>query len=143
MKPQTALITARWLIAAVLGVNLQCAAVFILFPEDYAPGFELSGVVGINVVRAMGILFTMWNIPYVFALIHPIRHRLSLIEACIMQTVGVVGESLLWLTLPPGHDLLAASTMRFIVFDGAGLLVLLIALWISRPSGVASPARTT
>ncbi len=139
MKPRSARLAARLLIAAVLAINLQCALAFIIWPENYAPGFEVSGVVGNAVVRAMGILFVMWNVPYAFALAHPIRHRLSLIEACIMQAVGVLGESLLWLTLPPGHVQLAASTLRFMMFDGLGLLALLIALWISRPSGFPPP----
>lgn len=142
MKPHTALNISRLLIAAVLGINLQCAIAFIFWPENYAPGFEVSGVVGNAVVRAMGILFVMWNVPYAFALAHPLRRSISLIEACIMQAVGVVGESLLWLTLPSGYAQLAASTLRFMVFDGLGLLALLIAFWISRSSALPAPAQT-
>ncbi|HPO59539.1 MAG TPA: hypothetical protein PLV53_11900, partial [Anaerolineaceae bacterium] len=57
----------------------------------------------------MGILFVMWNIPYLVALSDPARRRISLLEALAMQTVGVIGESLLLAGLPEGHTLLRAS----------------------------------
>jgi len=34
---------ARFLIAAVIGWNLQVAYVFLLYPERFVSGFELSG----------------------------------------------------------------------------------------------------
>ena len=57
------------------------------------------------------------------------------------EIVGLVGESLLLATLPAGHDVLAASVLRFVAFDGAGL-VLMGAAWACaiatarRPLGV-------
>jgi hypothetical protein len=121
---------ARLSIGLVTLLNLQCALVFILWPQSYAPGFELSGVSGAGMLRGMGILFVMWNVPYLVALWHPAHHRLSLYEAMTMQAVGVVGESLILFTLPVGHPILGASLARFIFFDGGGLILLLFSNWL-------------
>jgi hypothetical protein len=126
--------SARLLIGAVLLMNVQCAVLFIIAPADYAPGFELSGAVGEATVRGIGVLFLMWNVPYVIAALNPLKHRLSHYEAIAMQAIGVVGESWVLWRLPTGHPVAAASITRFIIFDGAGLLVLLMALWVLRPS---------
>jgi hypothetical protein len=74
----------------------------------------------------MGLLFLMWNVPYLFALYHPVKHFVSLIEAVVMQAVGVIGESALLLALPGEHPQIQASVERFIIFDGGGLVLLLI-----------------
>jgi len=123
---------ARTLIAIVTAWNLQAALVFILWPGRFAPGFELSGVPGMAAVRGTGILFVMWNVPYLVALWHPRKYRLALGLAVVMQLVGLVGESLLLLTLPEGHPPLRSSILRFILFDGSGMLLLLGAFWLVR-----------
>ncbi len=123
---------ARLLIWVVLFLNVQCALVFLLVPEAYAPGFEMSGAVGVGMVRGMGILFLMWNVPYAAAAIDPARRRFSLFEAVTMQAIGFVGESLLLATFPSGHVLIQATLTRFILFDGFGLLALLLAAWLIR-----------
>jgi len=46
--------------------------------------------------------------------------------------IGLVGESVILLTLPDGHTLLRASIMHFIAFDASGLVLLLGAFWVSR-----------
>ena len=114
-------------VGAVLLINLQCAIAFLLWPEQYAPAYELSGVVGAAMIRALGILFLMWNVPYAFAFAHPQRYATSLVEAILMQSIGLGGESLLLLGLPAGHPVLAASTLRFILFDAGGLILLILA----------------
>jgi hypothetical protein len=121
-------IVARVLIGLVTFFNLQCAFYFILRPADYAPGFELTGVPGGAVIQGMGVLFLMWNIPYLFALVNPLKFSVSLIEAVIMQAVGVFGETIILLALKGEHPLIKASVLRFILFDGAGLVLLSIAL---------------
>jgi hypothetical protein len=123
---------ARLLIALVMVWNLQAALVFILWPERYAPGFELSGVPGAAAVRGTGILFVMWNVPYLVALWHPRKYRLALGMALVMQLIGLVGESLILIVLPDGHALLGESITRFIIFDGSGLLLLAAAFWLIR-----------
>jgi hypothetical protein len=121
------------LIGLVLFFNLQCALVFWIWPGRYAPGFELNGAAGEAAVRGIGILFAMWNIPYLTALIHPVRHRTALVEAVIMQALGAVGETVLLLMLPGGHPILSASIQRFIVFDTGGLVCLLVAMaWVGQ-----------
>jgi hypothetical protein len=126
----TRLWVARFLIALVAAWNLQAALVFILWPERFAPGFELSGVPGTAAVRGTGILFLMWNVPYLVALWHPLKYRLALGLALAMQFIGLVGESLILVTLPQGHTLLRASIIRFINFDGSGFLLLASAFWL-------------
>jgi len=74
----------------------------------------------------------MWNIPYLVALVDPLKHRVSLIEAVLMQFIGVTGESVMLLLLPGEHPVLQQTVMRFIYFDGAGLIVLLAALILVR-----------
>ncbi len=114
------------------GWNLQAALVFILWPERFAPGFELNGVPGAAAVRGTGVLFVMWNVPYLVALWHPRKYCLVLGIVIVMQLVGLVGESFILLTLPDGHAALSASITRFISFDGGGLLLLLVAFWLAR-----------
>ena len=121
---------ARFLIAIVAGWNLQAALVFILWPERFLHGFELTGVPGVAAVRGTGILFLMWNVPYLVALWNPRKYRLALGIAIVMQFVGLAGESLILFTLPDGHALLSAFITRFVTFDGSGLALLLIAFWI-------------
>ena len=82
---------------------------------------------GDAVIRGFGVLFLMWTIPYLVAAFHPQRHFTSLVEAVIMQAIGVTGESLILLLLPKEHITLTASVTRFIYFDAAGLIILLVA----------------
>ena len=123
-KPDLLLWAARLLIAVVAGWNLQCALVFLLNPGRFAPGFELAGIPGEAAVRGTAVLFVMWNVPYLVALWHPRRQRVSLGEALAMQAIGVLGESLILTWLPAGYTDLHTSIVRFILFDAAGLILL-------------------
>ncbi len=118
----------RLLIGVVTFWNLQAAVQFMFSPHKFAPGFELSGVPGESMIQGMGLLFLMWNVPYLVALIHPLKYLTSLVEAVIMQAVGVFGETFLLLSLKGSHDLIHESVRRFILFDSGGLILLLIAL---------------
>ena len=123
---------ARGLIGLVILWNLQAALVFLVWPERYAAAFELGGDTGAAALRGIGVLFLMWNVPYLVALWHPVRHRISLYEALAMQTIGLVGEAIIFLALPAIHIALKASVLRFIAFDGLGLVLLAIAIWTTR-----------
>jgi hypothetical protein len=123
---------ARLLIAVVVAWNLECALVFLLDPGLFSPGFELTGIPGEVAIRGFAVLFIMWNIPYLVALWHPLRHRLSLWEAFAMQTFGVIGENLILFSIPVEHFLLRGSILRFIIFDAAGILCLIGALALSK-----------
>jgi hypothetical protein len=131
MSKTSRLWIARLLIGLVTAWNLQAALIFILWPEQYAPGFELAGVPGAAAVRGTGILFLMWNVPYLLALWHPHKYRLVLRLALAMQLTGLVGESLMLATLPQGYTLLRASITRFIAFDASGLVLLVAGFWLS------------
>jgi len=128
---QPRLWAARALIAVVLAWNVQCAAAFLARPGAYAAGFELAGAAGEAMVRGMGVLFLMWNVPYALACWQPRRHRLSLWEAIAMQSIGLGGEITLRALLPAGHAALRATVGRFVGFDAAGLALLLLAAWVA------------
>jgi hypothetical protein len=123
---------ARGLIGLVILWNLGVAFVFLLQPEQYTGAYELGGQSGAAALRGIGLLFVMWNVPYMVALWHPVRHRISLYEALAMQTIGLVGEAVIYFSLPTIHMVLRTSILRFIAFDGLGLVLLVIAHWITR-----------
>lgn len=115
---------ARILIGAVLLVNLDCAVAFLRTPGDYVAGFGLSGTAGEGMLRALGLLFVMWNVPYAFACYHPVKFRTSLVEALIMQAIGLAGETWILYSADYQNPAITVSVQRFILFDGAGLLLL-------------------
>ncbi len=137
MKPDLRLWLVRLPIFIVTAWNLQAALTFIFNPAAYTAGFELSGVPGEVALRGMGVLFLMWNVPYLVALWHPLRYRLALALAFVMQGIGVIGERIILGGLPPGYPVLRSSLDRFIAFDIAGWMFLLAALVVielwSRP----------
>jgi hypothetical protein len=124
----------RGLIGVVILFNLQAALVFLLWPGNYTSAFELEGVIGEAMLSGLGVLFLMWNVPYAVAMWNPIRYRISLYEALAMQTIGLVGESMIYATLPQIHSLARGSIMRFIAFDALGLLLLIAAAILIRKS---------
>lgn len=119
---------AEWLsrlaVAAVFAVNLHCALSFVVAPERYMGGFELAGVPGTAAVRGLGIAFLMWNTTYPLVIWRPRRHLALFGVVLAQQAIGLVGESWLLATLQAGHGSLASSVMRFIAFDGAGLVLM-------------------
>ena len=123
---------SRLLIGTVLLINIQSALAFFFTPDRYAPFYELSGPVGAATIQGFGVLFLMWNVPYIFALTNPIKFRISLYQAVIMQTIGLVGESIILWQLPNEHSLLGQYILRFIIFDGGGLIFLMLAVIVTR-----------
>jgi len=126
---------ARLAVAAVLLSNLSAAVPYVLQPERYASAFELSGAAGAAMVRAIGILFLMWCTAYVPVIVNPDCHPTLFGVILAQQLIGLVGESWILASLPPGHAALSATGLRYIAFDGTGLalLVLAIALTWRRP----------
>ncbi len=137
-KSKSVVWISRILIAAVAVMNVQAAFQFMLTPQNYAYGFEMTGAAGEAMLRGMGLLFLMWNIPYMFAAYHPVRHFISVVEAVIMQFIGVTGETLILLGMPEGHPLIEASVKRFIIFDGSGLVFLAVAMLLVLSTRVRS-----
>jgi hypothetical protein len=115
---------ARLAVGVVFFFNVTCALAFIARPGLYAPGFECEGVAGQVIVRGFGILFLMWNATYPPVLLRPARERTLFGVIVAQQAIGLLGEMWMWLTLPPGHDALWRTGLRFILFDGVGLLAL-------------------
>ena len=124
---------ARIMIGLVTAWNLLAAVTFILWPASYVSAYELSGVPGETAVRGVGVLFLMWNVPYLVALWDPVRYRPALVLALTMQFIGLTGEIFILSNLSFDHVILRASILRFIAFDAAGLILLLIAYLLVRP----------
>jgi hypothetical protein len=122
---------SRAALLTVLIVNMTAAIPFVIRPADYAGAFELNGAPGEVAVRGFGILFLMWAVPFIPAILHPVKHRTAFVCVLAMQAIGLIGESLMLITLPAGHDMLRATGLRFIAFDGIGLVVLLIAYQVA------------
>ena len=125
---------ARLTLAAVFFFNVSCAAAFIGWPAAYAPSFEVTGTAGATLVRGTGILFLMWSVTYPLAIWNPRRYLRLFLLILVQQSIGVIGETWMLLTLPPGHEMLAASGLRFVAFDGGGLVAMGVAfvlLWLT------------
>jgi hypothetical protein len=86
----------------------------------------LEGEAGTVVIRSLGILFIMWNVPYAIAIYHPYRYPVALISALMMQLIGFIGETWIYFGI---HSLMntRSSILRFMIFDFAGLLLLSVA----------------
>ncbi len=69
---------ARVLIGIVTFWNLQASFLFIFSPSRFTQAYELSGMAGEAAIRGVGVLFLMWNIPYLFAVQNPLHYRLAL-----------------------------------------------------------------
>jgi len=122
----------RILIGVVLFLNLDAAISFMVSPSLFVGAFSLEGVPGEAAIVGTGILFLMWQVPYILATLNPIRHRVSVFEALVMQSVGFIGESLLWMKLPETYRILRSSILRFIIFDGVGVLLIIIAIVLTK-----------
>lgn len=123
---------ARVAVALVLASNLSAAIPYLLDPDRYAAAFELNGVAGAAMVRGLGVLFVMWSVAYLPLIAHPGRHSVLFGVILAQQVLGLAGESWILATLPQGHAALAASGMRFIAFDGAGLVLLVLAFVLAQ-----------
>jgi hypothetical protein len=130
---------ARGLIGLVILWNLQAAAVFLIWPERYIAGFELQGIASEAMLRGLGVLFVMWNVPYAVALWHPVRYRISLYESLAMQIIGLVGETAILLSVSSVYAMLRTSISRFILFDIGGLILLVVAAVITRVNNQDEP----
>jgi hypothetical protein len=121
---------ARLAVGIVFFFNITCALAFVAQPDRYAPSFEVDGAPGRAFVRGIGILFLMWNATYPPVLYRPDRHQTLFAVILVQQAIGVIGETWIWATLPPGHMALSTTGLRFIAFDGAGLVAMGVAFWL-------------
>ena len=123
---------ARLLVLAVFAVNVYCALTFILFPAQSVGAYELAGVSGTAAIQGIGVAFLMWNVTYPLVIINPAKYRTIFILVIIQQIVGLIGESYILYLVPEGHQVLVESITRFIIFDAAGLLLLVLAFLLAR-----------
>ena len=133
LSPKSHIWLARILIGTVSIINIQSALVFFTHPGRFAPMYQLTGVPGQAAIQGFALLFLMWNVPYLVAFLNPIKFRVSLYEAIIMQCIGLVGESLIFFSISIEYDLLRNSILRFIIFDGGALIALITAAWLIKP----------
>jgi hypothetical protein len=125
---------ARMALGLVLAANLSAAIPFVIDPAASAGAFELSGAPGAAMVRGIGILFLMWNVTYLPVIVDPLRQRTLFVIVLAQQVIGLAGEAWILASLSPAHAALAASGLRFVVFDSTGLVLLLaVFLWTRRP----------
>ena len=123
---------SRVLVALVFFINVQCALQFVIWPEAYTAAYQLEGAAAVAIVQSFGICFLMWNATYPPVIVRPYRYRMLFAVVIAQQLIGFVGESLLYASLSPELAQLGSSVMRFIVFDGAGLVLLVIAFLVTR-----------
>lgn len=117
---------ARIVIGLVFIINLQCCFSFIVFPESFVGAYELSGVSGVVALQGIAVAFLMWNATYPFAIAHPVKNRVVYLIVLIQQAIGLIGETLIYFSIGEGHAVLHESILRFILFDGAGLILMVI-----------------
>lgn len=133
---------ATWLARAAVGtvfvVNIWCALSFIFQPQVYSGNFEITGLPGEIAVQSFGILFLMWNATYPPVILRPNTYQPLFSIILVQQLIGLVGETWLFLNLPAGHPALCATGLRFIIFDGFGLLLMGLAYLYMRRSLPAS-----
>lgn len=128
-------IAARIAVALVFALNVQCALQFVLWPASFAGAYELSGVAGEAAVRGLGVAFLMWNATHPAVIASPRRFRSLYVVVIAQQTIGLIGESAILLSLPTGHEILAESIQRFIAFDATGLVIMVAAfVWLCADS---------
>jgi len=118
---------ARLAVLVVFVGNIDCAVRFLLFPESYAAGFELSGVAGAAAVQGLAVAFLMWNATYPLVIINPERYRVLFAVVLAQQLIGLIGESFILSSIGSDHTLLRESILRFIAFDAFGFIIMAIA----------------
>ena len=115
---------ARIAYTAVFVVNMLCALMFVFAPGDYAGAYELSGEVGSAAIQGLGVAFVMWNVTYPLFILNPKKYKVLGAVVLAQQIVGLIGELYIYAFLPAGHSLLASNIIRFVYFDGAGVVLL-------------------
>ncbi len=130
-------IIARILVFVVFAWNIICAVQFISTPDAYAASYQLTGVGAQAAVEGMGIVFLMWNVTYPLVILKPSKYRAMFIVVIIQQIIGLFGEVFVLSGLGSNAGVLMGSLLRFIRFDAAGLVLLIIAYALSAPRALA------
>ena len=123
-RTDAAVWATRICFALVFVINVQCAVQFVVNPAGFMGGFGLSGPEGQLAVAGLGVAFLMWNATYPLFIWQP--NRFPVLGAVILaqQVIGLVGETALYLQLGSLTAVAGAAILRFICFDGAGLVLM-------------------
>ena len=132
VNPAIADWVTRAAVGAVFLMNVWCAVTFLGWPDRFAGSFEVGGAPGGAIVQAFGVLFLMWNATYPAVIWRPRGQHVLFAVILVQQTIGLAGETWLVLSLPAGHPVLWATGVRFILFDGVGLALMLMAYVVLR-----------
>lgn len=115
---------ARATVLATFVGNMWCVATFLVSPDVYASAYELSGVPGRVAIQGIAVAFLMWNVTYPLVIISPVRFRTLYAIVLVQQLVGLIGEFYILSQIGAGHELLSSNILRFIAFDGLGLILM-------------------
>jgi hypothetical protein len=121
----------RLLILIVIAWNIQAAIFLLINSSVIATSIEIPQIAGPSLIRGIGVLFIMWNIPYLFAAAHPVRFRISLVESLLMQFIALAGELILLSVSPIIPPALQNIFTIYSRFDAAGMALLLAAAAIT------------
>lgn len=124
--------------ALVFVINVQCALQFVAHPAGFMGGFGLSGPEGQLAVAGLGVAFLMWNATYPLFIWQPQRYRVLGAVILAQQVIGLVGETVLYLDLGDFASVAGAAILRFICFDGAGLVLMGVAFALLCKNGKKS-----
>jgi hypothetical protein len=117
---------ARVMVFIVFFWNVQSALEFIMIPEGSIASYELAGVSGIVALQGIGVAFLMWNATYPVVIFKPIKFMVVYGIVLVQQIIGLIGESYILSTIPLDYYILRGSIIRFIIFDGAGFIMMVI-----------------
>ena len=110
--------------ALVFAINVQCAVQFVANPAGFMGGFGLSGPEGQLAVAGLGVAFLMWNATYPLFIWQPTRFVVLGGVILAQQVIGLAGETALYLQLGSFAAVAGPAILRFICFDGAGLVLM-------------------
>ena len=131
---------ARIAFTLVFFINVMCALQFLVDPASYVGAYQLEGEGAEAAIRGYGVVFLMWNATYPIFIAKPTGFKVLGAIILLQQAIGFLGESLIFVTLPEaGTEMLASSVLRFMAFDGAGLLVMLAAYLFLIAGSKSSP----
>ncbi len=127
---------ARVAVLIVFLLNVSCALIFIAQPLQSAAAYGLAATEENGaLVAGLGVAFLMWNVTYPLVILNPARHQSLFAVVLAQQLTGLLGESfILWRLCSAGlaNGLMAHGIIRFIVFDGGGLVLMLVAFLLLR-----------
>jgi hypothetical protein len=112
---------SRAAVGIVLFLNIQCAVQFLASPQITRRVLNFQEH-GRNSYSRYGNLIPYVECALCFCLNPPVKYRISYFQAVIMQFIGLLGETFLWIVIPSENALIAANISRFIIFDGTGLV---------------------